>query len=719
MMRAGLRGGFIRGLLTLALLIAASFTASLACAQAAQLSVPDYPPDRQGCAAGWRIGSRVVSLDDGAAFLIEAAYDPALASGRLQRKTLGATMDAVTVGPALWDAAAVLDGGAGAGGPMPEKRTILTLDARGQTVPFEWGSLDDDARAALDPAGDGLGPARLAYLRGERDREGAPFRRRTTLLGDIVRSRPLLVAAPSGDGLAVGAPGYADFYQRYRKRQRLVWVGAGDGMLHAFDWSDGSERFAYLPRALLPSVHRLTGTASEVPAGAASTRVAVDGAPGQGEALLGGRWRTVLAAGMGMSARGLFALDITDPTEAPAALWEFTERDDAAMGYLMAAPMLVKLRWNSGGVSAAPAFRYFVLTANGFNASDGGADGALFLLALDKAPTERWRRGENYYRLRARARDQAEANALAPPALAVNADGSARYAYAGDLQGALWRFDLENLDDDGEVLFRARAADGADQAITEAAQLVFAPGGGYLVLFGTGRTIESADFDLVNFSQQSFYAVRDTDARPIVRVTGRDALAERKLTGLGSADGLHIAGTRFDFNGAGKAVRHGWFFDYGRSLQDGERTATAPVLAGPAVIVTSTAPGADRCAPTVRSYVLDSLSGVPYDRRGLPAYGYLDGSGGAVTGRALVSRDGSVPLMLMSTLPPNDPAGAASPTPTGATRAFSSVRLIQFSGEGASVLERVVVSRLVGRLNWREIVNWTELHRAAVPNSPH
>lgn len=678
-------------------------------AAASSLLVPDYPAARQGCAPGWQIAARVAGYDSGAAYMVEAAYDPALGTGRLIRLGLSSGDDAVTPGKALWDAAAVLDGSIKAGQPPPSRR-IFTLAADGRTLPFEWSQLDPPARAALDPAGDGLGEARVGFLRGERDREGAPFRRRGSLLGDIIRSQPLLIGAPAAASGAVGAPGYAAFYQRYRDREKLLWVGAGDGMLHAFDWRNGKERFAYIPSALLPAMPRLADTGS--------ARMAVDGSPGQGEVLIDGQWRTALASGMGMSARGLFALEVTDPERDLAALWEFTERDDAAMGFVQAPPLFVKLRITGAGNDAAFTYRYFVLTSNGLNAANGEADGVLFLLALDKPAGSPWRHGENYYRLRARARDAASPNALAPPVLTTNADGSAHYAYAGDLQGTMWRFDLETVSTgtgEAAALFRARDGDGAYQAIAEAAQAAYAPGGGFLVLFGTGRAIESADFDRARFAPQSFYAVRDNGLTPLVRVSGRNALVERKLIGQGTADGFLVAGARFDYNGAGKVVKHGWFFDYARSLQDGERSAAAPVLAGSSVIVTSTAPGSDRCAPIVRNYVLDSLTGMPYDAAGFPVRAYLNSKGGGNTGHSFISRDGTIPLMMMSMAPAGAPDTPVA-TPTGAINARSSIRLVQFSGAGAiKVLEDIVVSRPAGRLSWREIVNWPELHRAVAP----
>ncbi|MFP5394494.1 MAG: PilC/PilY family type IV pilus protein, partial [Gammaproteobacteria bacterium] len=74
-------------------------------------------------------------------------------------------------------------------------------------------------------------------------------------LGDIVRSSPLIVGAPSA---SIGDQGYAEFYERMRQRRATVYVGANDGMLHAFDVATGRERFAYIPAALLPALPALT-----------------------------------------------------------------------------------------------------------------------------------------------------------------------------------------------------------------------------------------------------------------------------------------------------------------------------------------------------------------------------------------------------------------------------------------------------------------------------
>ena len=110
----------------------------------------------------------------------------------------------------------------------------------------------------------------------------------TWRLGDIVYSTPTVVGTPSEDyDLLYYDSSYTDFYLRYQKRRNVVYVGANDGMLHAFNGgfydsltkgfyraydpgetnaysnpSDtpvlGEELWAYVPFNLLPHLYWLT-----------------------------------------------------------------------------------------------------------------------------------------------------------------------------------------------------------------------------------------------------------------------------------------------------------------------------------------------------------------------------------------------------------------------------------------------------------------------------
>ncbi len=91
-------------------------------------------------------------------------------------------------------------------------------------------------------------------------------------LGDIINSNPITVAAPAGNfDILFGDETYRDYYEKYKERETVVYVGANDGMLHAFtSWKFkrdlskfvdpnpaqskpiGSELWSYIPQNLLP-----------------------------------------------------------------------------------------------------------------------------------------------------------------------------------------------------------------------------------------------------------------------------------------------------------------------------------------------------------------------------------------------------------------------------------------------------------------------------------
>jgi type IV pilus assembly protein PilY1 len=600
-----------------------------------------------GPSAAWRAGST--------AFVIETAARPA----SVRRHALAITPggDASTGSAPAWDAAALL---ASASAP----RNIFTF-ANAATLPFTWAGLPLELRALLDA--DGLGEDRIAYLCGERRLElgqpGGVFRVRERLLGDIVHSVPLIVGAPAPNA----DDGHDAFREQFKGRGVAVYVGANDGMLHAFSATDGAELFAYVPRTLIAALAPFGDPAF-------AGRAYVDGSAGQGDALIGGRWRTVLVSGMGMGARGVFALDITEPSafsQGMGALWEFTEQDDPGIGYVQGAPQVVKL--NAGANGSTPVYRHVAMVSS-------GAGNALFLLALDKPVAQPWRSGANYDRIVA-----AGADGLSAAGLVTSADGSAILAYAGDLQGQLWRFDL--VARTAQRIFSARDDAGRAQPIVHAPKVVFAPGGGYLVLFGTGKLSEPADFQSASFAPQSMYAIHDKLEVPAEPVSGRARLAPRTLTGQ---DSYAIKGETIDYFAPG--AKRGWYADF-PNPRNGERAAGSPTVIGGAIAFNSVLPGADACAPAAsRMYVLDALSGLALGADGVARPNALTGELAPL----------AAPLLEVG-------AGVGAPDPTGAAIAIRTFALIRPEGAAG----KVTVSFRAGRLGWREVVNWQDLHDAA------
>jgi type IV pilus assembly protein PilY1 len=402
----------------------------------------------------------------------------------------------------------------------------------------------------------------------------------------------------------------------------------------------------------------------------------------------------------------VFALDITDPSafgRGLGALWEFTERDDPAIGHVHAAPQIVKL--NTAARGQAPLYRYFVLVASGINGLAADGNGTLFVLSLDKPAGQRWQAGVNYFSMTTSGANPTLANALSAPGLVTAADGSATLAYAGDLQGNLWRFDLAARS--AQHVFSARDAAGRAQPVTHAPKALFAPGGGYLLVFGTGRLLEQADMLRASFLPQSLYAFRDRLRVPADPAATRADLVERTLSG---GESYQISGRQLDYFGT--HAKLGWFIDFANTSSDGERLAGSISASGGAIIASTVMPGADACAPPAsRTYVLDAVSGM-----------VAEGEGGSSQAGSTAKRVPTVSMLAPLLVEANAVAGIRDAT--GAAIVTRSYTLIHpgtgpaMAGSGGADAETSRANTFsvrfkARRLGWREVSNWQELHEAA------
>lgn len=667
-----------------------------------------------GSISGVAVSTTRLSSDG--AHVYQPEFDPERWSGSLRKRslTLDADGKAGIAANAEWDAGQILTGASGEPAkPSPADRKIFTAistdDNALSTVEFKWAALSDAQQALLnssptDLQSDGLGEERLSYLRGDRSREiGQPdgiFRKRDHVLGDIVNSNPVFVAAPSPD---VQGDGYQSFYEKNKKRTAAVYVGANDGMLHAFDADKGTELFAYVPNALLRHLNQLTSPDYV-------HRPYMDGGIAVAEAYAGGKWKTVLAAGMGGGAQGVVALDVTNPAkfgDSTDAIFEFTDLDDPDMGNLTGPPTIVKFR--VGTKLGLPEYKYFVVVPGGLNSYKDDGDGkfnndgagALFLLSLDKHPSAPWKLGSNYFKFRTPSKDDALQNGLSAPAPVVDANGAVRYAYAGDLQGNLWRFDFTGDAPWSGALsgktpfFTARDADENHQPITAQPRVAFAPGGGYLVLFGTGKFIEESDASKGSFATQSFYAIHDTLEDAVV--AGRSALSSRTLA-PDKSGGLTVSGAAFLY-GAGDKYKKGWYFDFPESDSTGERNVTNGLLLDGLLFFNTLIPGSDPCAAgSGRSYMVNAISGLPPEGEPtgfMSAVGMLGSpvafsAGAEIGARNAVGRREVKKKHTVFTFGTGGAKGTAAPAQ---------------NGDGETIAR-------AGRFSWREILNWQELQNA-------
>jgi type IV pilus assembly protein PilY1 len=686
-----------------------------------------------------RAAALVASTPSGTA-VFQASARPAIWSGNFTRSALSVDdAGAPLLSAPQWDAAALLDALPDASSSRRIYTSKLVQGVR-LTVPLVWEQLSAAQRTALNrppppapAAPDQRGKQRLAWLRGDRSQEGRLFRPRGSLLGDAVNSAPVYAGSPSAG--VDGGDTYRAHYDRNQSRSPAVYLGANDGMLHAFDAASGRELFAYVPDALFPRLNLL-------PEQSYVHGAFVDGPASIAEAQVAGAWKTVLVSAMGAGGQGVFALDVTSPTTFPqngGVLWEFTDRDDAAMGNVTALPQIARLRLRSD----ADEVRHFVIVSSGVNnhAADGNADAgnasALFLLALDKPAGEAWRLNRNYYRLQAPAGEPGRVNALSAPALVLDRSGALRFAYAGDLQGKLWRFNFSagapwRSAVEGPV-FVARDAKRTRQPISGQPRAVNAPDGGYLILFGTGQLFGASDRNPADYAQQSFYAVLDdspgaraasddhaapragaaAEARassgagtPAAATAGagwpfgRADLAERTLEGLPGGAMLELRGPAFTYGGA--AGKQGWYVDFAGTA-GGERSVTGALAAHGQVYFNTVITGASACAPIAsRSYAMDTLTGLAPDSDGLPMSG--EPAGGLVADHL----PGPPAAIVTAMAPAARQAGGRSAVGKRITAVNLGARA---ASAPTSTRTRAVVT--AGRIGWREVSNWRELHRAA------
>lgn len=163
-------------------------------------------------------------------------------------------------------------------------RHILTdVDGNGTTERFETSAFSG-RYGVLNAADAAMASNIINFVRGEQvsGMRSRQLGSRTMRLGDIVHSSPTVVGKPPENlHLLYDDASYLDFYRQYRNRRTMVYVGANDGMLHAFNagwydrdsrgyrefkdeqgdaigWTLGQEVWAYVPYNLLPHLHLLT-----------------------------------------------------------------------------------------------------------------------------------------------------------------------------------------------------------------------------------------------------------------------------------------------------------------------------------------------------------------------------------------------------------------------------------------------------------------------------
>lgn len=611
-----------------------------------------------------------------------------------------------SIGLARWDAGNLI--------PTAAERHIYTLNPDTGSIPFTWTAsgtqLHALQQAALNQSGggavDGLGKERLNYLRGsqtDEQKKGGVFRDRSRLLGDIVNSDPWFVGSqvfnysglPGTEGTSYGSFISSDVF---KNRTRMLYVGANDGMLHAFDAGSGEEKFAYVPLGVYPNLSALSDPTYE-------HRYYVDGSPRAADACIDlngdgiAEWRTILLGTLGAGGRTVFALDVTDPDNfgADDVLWECSHADlGATIGQAFAVRMAdghwAAVFGNGYNSDSHKAVLFIVDLEDGtlIKAIDTGADGS-----------------------------EANSNGLATPApVDYDWDGIVDAVYAGDLYGNMWKFDVSatNTNSWGVALkqgsnpiplFIARGPSGEVQPITSRPEVGYGPdqtAQEVMVYFGTGKYFEQFD-NVVGTSPdvQSFYGIRDSrDNNAAISETDRSVLVEQEIIAeIHDFDyDLRVVSNNpvlYEYD-----TTKGWYMDllFSGNGPEGERVVDFPLLHGGHLIFNSIIPSGSPCEFGGSSwlYEIDPLTG------GRAAYSIFDLNDDDLFDQndfVTIEVDGekiNVPVSGKKT------QSGISTTPGVITAGTKEFKLSSTSsGEIETTIERPDSSDSLGRSSWRQV----------------
>ncbi|MGH8426957.1 MAG: pilus assembly protein [Gammaproteobacteria bacterium] len=491
--------------------------------------------------------------------------------------------------------------GSSAAGGVPFRWNQLT-GAQQTGLETHWDDLTSAQQSAFGDSQATYGQAVLDYLRGDASNTVAndgPFRNRSYLLGDVVDSAPLYVGVPNG---VYPGSDYASFATANATRTPVIYVGANDGMLHAFNANTGVEMFSFIPAGVFANVANLSEPSYD-----GNHQFFVDGSPNAGDVKLSdGNWHTLLADGLNDGGEGIYAMDVTDPSTftsesaiASKLLWDITSADAGFehLGLTYSQPQIAQINCD-GPTCNSSGNTFVVIFGSGYNNDDGNpylyvvnAETGALIKTLDLCSYD----GSN------NDCDNTLANGLSTSLVLSNtANAVADRVYAGDLQGNLWRVDLSDPDPDNwsaAVLFKAQAG-GTDQPITVQPVASFAPptaGGGVMVYFGTGQYLGVPDNTTTG--TQSFYGVLDRGSAPTTPLT-RANLDVQTLTDT-MLDGVAVrtvSGTAVNWNS-----QRGWYMDLPDS---GERVIANPTLYAESVIFTTFTPNSAPCSSGGSSFLM-------------------------------------------------------------------------------------------------------------------
>ena len=396
------------------------------------------------------------------------------------------------------------------------------------------------------------------------------FRTREATLGDITQSKPNYFKQPT---LKYTDAGYTAY--KATLRAATVYVGANDGMLHAFDAVNGQERWAFIPTPVVKNLPKLADRdyainhSNYVNGDPQVADVCVSGCSGAAAS-----WKSILIGGLNGGGRGYYALDVTNPN-APSLLWEFTAADDNDLGYSFALPNVTKLNNGKWVVLLTSGYNNGQLDSDGTTANTPAGNGRGYLYVLDINT------GNLVSKISTGVGSSLTPSGLSKVSTFVDnpfKNNLGVYTYGGDLQGNLWRFNINTAT--VQKIATLKDAGGATQPITTLPELARISRK-RVIFVGTGKYLEPTD--LLTTQVQTVYAIKDDNLS--AEITGlRSQLVQQTLIAGGDTRSVNAAPVNF-------STGLGWFLDFPAK----ERVNIDPLLVNGVLLMPTTVPDSTSC----------------------------------------------------------------------------------------------------------------------------
>jgi type IV pilus assembly protein PilY1 len=475
-----------------------------------------------------------------------------------------------------------------------------------------------------------LSTAMINYMRGDRTNEepaGLRLRARNanSIMGGVINSSPWVQDRPTANYFGAAYPGYGAFRTAQNARDRLVWIGANDGMLHGFKSTNLDPVMSYVPGQLAATLKNTTDKALT------NATAYMDGSPFTADVIVSGTstWATYLFSSMGRGQKGVFTLDVTNTstglTQGNAASifkWQYPKANttDVDFGYILSENGINPLSGQASSVAKLRNGKFAVMYGNGVQSASGKAALYIFFVSGPTGASGTWTLGTDYIKITTPSA-AADNGLMQPFWVDTNGDNIADAVYAGDLKGNMWKFDLSSTTTSNwKVAYNTPLYSAKDSAnnplpITSSPAVQFHPLGGQMVVFGTGQSIFYNDFPDTTRTQR-VYGIWDKPSYATNTSTIASGLTElqpRTWTINPSTNGLVQTGTtaRVDWT-----TKKGYYADIpyssGMVVSNVEYARDGSNDVGIFIIIPSTA--AEECNNSAKGiYVqIEPVDGVQY-----------------------------------------------------------------------------------------------------------